>query len=117
VATWNQHNLEGISWISHINLVGDEMPHYAVWHDDRIVARGRSLPLLDGTSYVGCIYTHPEYRRRGFALTLMRYIMHEDSQAGVTTIVLMALPLVVDLYGQIGYVPVIPTHILQKQTP
>ena len=117
VAMWNQHDPEGISWLSHINLVGDEMPHYAIWHDDRIVARGRSLRLPDGTSYVGRIYTHPEYRRRGFALTLMRHIMHEDSQVGVITSVLMASPLAVDLYGQIGYVPVIPTHILQKKTP
>lgn len=117
MSIWNQHDPEGIAWVSLCNLVADEMPHYAIWHDNTIVARGRSLRMPDGTSYVGRIYTHPDYRRRGFAYALMSHIVHEDAIAGMTSSILMASPMAIALYRQVGYVPVIPTHILQKKTP
>jgi GNAT superfamily N-acetyltransferase len=117
VEIWNQRDPERIAWIACVNLMGDEMPHYAIWQDDIIVARGRSLRMPDGTSYVGRIYTHPDYRRRGYGRALMHHIVAEDARAGVTTSILMAAPMAVDLYRQIGYLQVIPTHILQKKTP
>lgn len=115
VQEWNALDPEGATWLHPLNVFAQHMGHYAVFEVELLVARGRSLRMASGYSYVSMIYTAPAYRRRGIATALMQHILNEDYDVGVQLSVLLAAQSAVELYKQVGYTALATTHVFTPQ--
>jgi len=111
VQSWNALDPEGATWLHPLNVVVPAMGHYAVVGDEQLVARGRSLQMASGCSYVSMIYTAPAYRRQGLALALMQHMLNEDACAGMQWSTLLASQTAVPLYQRVGYQALATTHV------
>ncbi|MFM7678715.1 MAG: GNAT family N-acetyltransferase, partial [Roseiflexaceae bacterium] len=85
--------------------------HYAIFHADEIVARGRSLRMPTGFSYVSMVYVAPSYRRQGYGRALMQAMLRDDCAARMHTSTLMASYDGAALYATLGYETVAQTHV------
>ena len=112
VQEWNALDPEEVTWLHPLNVFVQNMGHYAVFIDGQLVARGRSLRMASGDSYVSMIYTAPAYRRRGIATALMQHILNEDYDVGVQVSVLLAAQSAVALYQKVGYQALATTHVV-----
>jgi len=75
------------------------------WFDGRCVGSAR-FALEPGTLYVGRVSVVPEFRRRGVASLLMRFIEQHAPSLGRDNVTLKArgaLPSNVELYRSLGY--------------
>ncbi|HEU5348098.1 MAG TPA: GNAT family N-acetyltransferase, partial [Ktedonobacterales bacterium] len=54
--------------------------------------------------YVSSVYTHPDYRRRGLARTLMEKLIAQARELGITNLVLNASRMGRPLYESLGFV-------------
>ncbi len=111
VTTWNALDPEGESWLNPLDVAAQEMGHYAIFRADALVARGRSLRLSSGFSYVSMVYVDPSQRRRGYGRALMQAMLNDDVAAGMHTSTLMASYEGAALYATLGYVTVAQTHV------
>jgi GNAT superfamily N-acetyltransferase len=111
VHSWNALDPEGAIWLHPLNVFVPAMAHYAVFVDEQLVARGRSLQLASGCSYVSMVYTAPAYRRQGLALALMQHMLNEDACAGMQWSTLLATQSAVPLYQRVGYQALATTHV------
>lgn len=111
VQSWNMLDPEGAIWLHPLNVFVPAMAHYAVFVDAQLVARGRSLQLASGCSYVSMVYTAPAYRRQGLAMALLQHILNEDARAGIQLSTLLATQSAVPLYQRVGYQALAQTHV------
>ena len=111
VQSWNALDPEGATWLYPLNVFVPAMGHYAMFKDEQLVARGRSLQMASGCSYVSMIYTAPAYRRQGLAMALMQHILNEDARAGIQWSTLLATQSAVPLYQRVGYQALAQTHV------
>jgi len=111
VQSWNALDSEGATWLHPLNVFVPAMGHYAVFKDEQLEARGRSLQLASGYSYVSMVYTAPAYRRQGLAMALMQHILNEDARAGIQWSTLLAAQSAVPLYQRVGYQALAATHV------
>lgn len=114
VQEWNVLDPEGATWLHPLNVFVQHMGHYAVFVAGQLVARGRSLRMVSGYSYVSMVYTAPAYRRRGIATALMNHILNEDTSAGVQVSTLLAAQSAVSLYQRVGYQALAQTHVFTR---
>lgn len=111
VQSWNALDPEGATWLHPLNVFVPAMGHYAMFKDEQLVARGRSLQLASGCSYVSMVYTAPAYRRQGLAMALLQHILNEDARAGIQLSTLLATQSAVPLYQRVGYQALAQTHV------
>lgn len=111
VSTWNALDPEGDTWLNVLDVAATTMGHYAIVHADKIIARGRSLRMPTGFSYVSMVYVAPSYRRRGYGRALMQTMLRDDCAAGMHTSTLMASYDGAALYATLGYETVAQTHV------
>jgi len=111
VQSWNALDPEGATWLHPLNVFVPAMGHYAMFKDEQLVARGRSLQMASGCSYVSMVYTAPAYRRQGLAMALMQYMLNEDARAGIQWSTLLATQSAVPLYQRVGYQALAQTHV------
>ncbi len=111
VTMWNAMDPEGESWLNPLDVAAQEMGHYAIFCADTMVARGRSLRLSSGYSYVSMVFVSPVHRRRGYGRALMQTILNDDVATGMHTSILMASYEGATLYATLGYETVAQTHV------
>jgi len=111
VTAWNAMDPEGESWLNPLDVASPEMGHYAIFHAGTMVARGRSLRLVSGYSYVSMVFVSPGHRRRGYGRALMQAILNDDVATGMHTSTLMASYEGAALYATLGYETVAQTHV------
>jgi ribosomal protein S18 acetylase RimI-like enzyme len=111
ITQWNAMDPEGEPWLNSIDVVAPQMGHYAVFCADEMVARGRSLRMPSGYSYVSMVYVAPAQRRRGYGRALMQTMLNDDAAAGMHTSTLMASYEGAALYATLGYETVAQTHV------
>ena len=107
----NAMDPEGEPWLSQFDVAAPQMGHYAIFCADEMVARGRSLRLQSGYSYVSMVYVAPAQRRRGYGSALMQTMLNDDAAAGMHTSTLMASYEGAALYATLGYETVAQTHV------
>ncbi len=85
----------------------DRVPGMAAWvmvHDDVAVAGARSF--LHGTACgIYAVGTIPEWRRRGFARSLMEHVLADAQRRGARTATLQSTAMGQPLYESLGFVP------------
>lgn len=111
VTRWNDDDPEGVIWLHPRNVADASMGHYGITVAGQLVARGRSLRMPSGYSYVSMVYVAPAWRQRGFGRAVMQAILNDDALAGIHTSTLMASYQGVALYTPLGYQTVAQTHV------
>ncbi len=85
----------------------DRVPGLAAWvmvHDDAAVAGAWSF--LHGTDCgIYAVGTIPEWRRRGFARSLMEHVLADAQRRGARTATLQSTPMGQPLYESLGFEP------------
>ena len=77
--------------------------HYTLMCDGRQAAKGAWLMTPDHSAYIDDVGTELQYRRRGFAETLMRRMLYDAATAGAAESVLAATQMGKPLYQKLGY--------------
>jgi hypothetical protein len=75
---------------------------FAMEVDGMVVATTTSIRYGTDLAWIGMVLTHPEYRGRGFARTLMQQVL--DHLSDVATVKLDATEMGMPLYRQLGFV-------------
>jgi GNAT superfamily N-acetyltransferase len=90
--------------IDAINQTAGELRFYPMHLDDPLtyiyyleadgvpVASGAGLVLRPGLVYIARMYTHPEHRRKGYALAILCRILHDAAAQGQELALLVATP-------------------------
>lgn len=98
-AGWNQ---TAADWLAILNVAPDTC--LALETDGRIVATTTLVCYETRLAWVGMVLTHPEYRRRGYARTLVSHAIDMAHERAVNTIKLDATGQGRPLYLDLGFV-------------
>lgn len=79
---------------------------FAIEHDGSLVATTTSIRYRTKLAWIGMVLTHPGFRGRGFAASLMEQVL--DHLSGIETIKLDATEMGEPLYRKFGFVPECP---------
>jgi GNAT superfamily N-acetyltransferase len=99
LAGWNQTPSD---WLALLNVSPDTC--LAIEHDGRIVATTTLVCYETRLAWIGMVLTHPDYRRRGFARTLVSHAIDLARERAVPTIKLDATDQGRPLYQSLGFV-------------
>lgn len=72
-----------------------------VWDGDRLIAFARAVTDGEFRAYIEDVVVHPDYRRQGIALCMMRHLL--DALAHIETISLFCTPDLIPLYEKVGF--------------
>jgi GNAT superfamily N-acetyltransferase len=97
LAGWNQTTED---WLLAIRM--NPPGCFAMEVDGMVVATTTSIRYGTDLAWIGMVLTHPEFRGRGFARTLMEQVL--DHLSDVATVKLDATEMGMPLYRQLGFV-------------
>jgi ribosomal protein S18 acetylase RimI-like enzyme len=111
----NAADAETEPWVRPGNREASNMRHYYTMQDGLIAARARAWQPNPTCSYVTHVFTHPAYRRRGLARTVMLRLLHDDAAQGITTSLLVASEEGDLLYRSLGYIRLATLLVLEPE--
>ncbi len=97
LAGWNQTTED---WLLAIRM--NPQGCFAMEVDRVVVATTTSIRYGTDLAWIGMVLTHPEFRGRGFARTLMQQVL--DHLSDVSTVKLDATEMGMPLYSRLGFV-------------
>ncbi len=94
--------------------------HWLAWEDGRPVAYMNSWEGIEGIGQVEDLFTHPEYRRRGIATSLIHHCVADCRRKGAGPVVIAASATDTPkaMYAALGFRPtVVCSHYLKTFKP
>lgn len=91
-----------------------ESKHVLLYEDDELIGYARLLPeglSYEGFSAIGRVVVHPERRRKGLGSTIMKLSIAGCREMSSLPIKLSAQVYALDLYANLGFVPVGKTYL------
>jgi GNAT superfamily N-acetyltransferase len=90
--------------------------YWLAYEGERAVAYFNSWEGVDGVGQVEDLFTHPEYRKRGYATALIHHCVREARAKGAGPIVIAADPTDTpkNIYARMGWRPVAVLSKMQK---
>lgn len=113
MARVNAGDIANETWIRPENLQSPHFQHCFIEEDGHILARARNWFYSPEITYVTHVLTHPDYRRRGLARTLMLHLLWDSAAHGAKQSVLVASESGDLLYRNLGYSRLAHLSILQ----